>query len=489
MPHSPSFRPAVAALSLLLASAVSPAAQASGIVEFLDPRLNLVEGQDSDITVLRSGDSSAEATVTLNVSLGGTATLGQDFTIDLPLGVIRIPAGQRFGRATLDTLQNNAVDGTRYAVLTLANPSSAVLGRETALLLQVQDDEDAPVELSLPGNAVRRVTEGGELPVDVLREGSAEQAVTATVLGVPGSAGLGIDFSDLTSTVEFAADQGEQQVVLSTIAIAAPDHPRTLTVVLASPEPEGRAAFTGLGPLVVIEEPVAERAGEFAIFTSTPEVTETDGSVVFTVDRNRGSSGTATVNWVTVDGSGDGAAVAGTDYVAAGGTLVFAEGETRKTFEVSLVAGDADRRQRRFQVGLAAPSALAGIDPDSRAATVTIASDGGSDNDCKGFCDCFIATAAWGSWMHPHVKTLRSFRDEVLMPTAPGRALVAFYYRHSPPLAEFIARHESLRGLARGLLTPVVLAVSHPLATLLVLALALLGAVNLRGRARRKRLA
>lgn len=486
MPHAQPFRPLLAALFLCVAAATGPAAQASGIVEFLDPRLNLVEGQGSDITVVRSGDTSGEATVTLNVSLGGTARLGEDFTIDLPLGVVRIPAGQFYGRATLDTVQNTAVDGTRYAVLTLANPGGAVLGRETALLLQVQDDEDAAIDLSLPGTAVRRVIEGNELPIDILRAGATQDAVTATLVGVPGTAGLGIDFSDLTSTVEFAPDQAEQQALLATIAIATPGRPRTLTVMLASPEPEDRAAFSGLGPLVVIEEPTGARAGEFSIFTDTPTVVETDESVIFTVDRNRGSTGAATVNWVTVDGSGDNPAVAGRDYVAAGGSLAFADGETRKTFAVALVAGDEDRRRRSFQVALAAPSALAGIDPEGRAATVTIDRDGGGGNECQGFCNCFIATAAWGSWMHPHVATLRGFRDDVLMPTAPGRALVAFYYRHSPPLAAFIARHEPVRGLARALLTPVVVAVSHPLATALALLLALLGAMNLRRRMQRK---
>lgn len=474
-----------ALLSLLLAWV--PAAQASGVLEFIQPRLNLVEGQSADITVVRSGDTSAEATVVLNVSLGGTAVIGTDFRIDLPLGVIRIPAGELFGRATLETLQNSGVNGTRYAVLTLANPSSATLARESTLLLQIEDDESADAALSLPGTAVRRVTAGSELAIDVARDGLDQQVVSALLLGVPGTAGLGIDFTDLTTTVEFAADQAEQQFLLSTVDRPQPTFPRTLSVVLAEPEPEGRAAFAGLGPLVVIEEPAAERAGEFSIFTATPEVEETDGPVTFTVDRNRGSTGAASVSWVTVDGSSaGGAAVAGRDYVAATGTLQFATGETRQTFEVELVADPDDSRPRRsFQVALTNPSALAGVDPEGRIATVTIEGDD-RGNTCKGFCNCFIATAAWGSWMHPQVDALRSFRDRVLMPNAPGRALVAFYYRHSPPIAEFISRHEWLRALTRAVLTPVVLAVSYPLASAAACLLLLAGGLNLRYRRRRK---
>lgn len=75
---------------------------------------------------------------------------------------------------------------------------------------------------------------------------------------------------------------------------------------------------------------------------------------------------------------------------------------------------------------------------------------------------CFVATAAYGSPLEPHVQALRAFRDEVLRHSAPGRAFIAFYYEHSPPVAAVIARHASLRALARAALAPVVYAVEYP---------------------------
>lgn len=73
---------------------------------------------------------------------------------------------------------------------------------------------------------------------------------------------------------------------------------------------------------------------------------------------------------------------------------------------------------------------------------------------------CFIATAAYGTSTAAEIDTLRAIRDRVLLQDSLGSQLVALYYEVSPPLADFVSKHEALRIVVRELLVdPLVWAV------------------------------
>jgi hypothetical protein len=95
---------------------------------------------------------------------------------------------------------------------------------------------------------------------------------------------------------------------------------------------------------------------------------------------------------------------------------------------------------------------------DVKDATTTITMHGNYAITATFFCvtSCFIATAAYGTPMAKEIEILREFRDKYLMTNPVGKGLVEFYYRVSPPIAEFITEHPTLKPIVRAGLVPAV---------------------------------
>ena len=108
---------------------------------------------------------------------------------------------------------------------------------------------------------------------------------------------------------------------------------------------------------------------------------------------------------------------------------------------------------------------------------------GASSSTSSGGGGCFIATAAYGSYLAPEVMTLREFRDRYLMTNRIGKSFVAWYYRASPLAADLIASNESLRCVVRLGLTPIVYAVNYPMAAFLIVAAIPLAVITRKRRA------
>jgi hypothetical protein len=88
--------------------------------------------------------------------------------------------------------------------------------------------------------------------------------------------------------------------------------------------------------------------------------------------------------------------------------------------------------------------------------TITMNDDYSIRANFKGAGGCFIATAGYGTPLAAEIQILRDFRDEYLLTSSLGQALVDIYYTTSPPIADFITDHPSLRPIVRVGLMPVV---------------------------------
>jgi len=83
----------------------------------------------------------------------------------------------------------------------------------------------------------------------------------------------------------------------------------------------------------------------------------------------------------------------------------------------------------------------------------------------------FIATAAYGSYLDPHVYILRNFRDNILLKFNIGKWFINQYYQYSPPIAAIIAQNDYLKFVVRILLTPIIYCIEYPSLILLTIVL------------------
>lgn len=96
------------------------------------------------------------------------------------------------------------------------------------------------------------------------------------------------------------------------------------------------------------------------------------------------------------------------------------------------------------------------LDSDKSVTANFSAIKGEGDDDSQFELPCFIATAAYSSPLHPHVKILRDFRDKYLIPHKPGRFLVKLYYKYPPNLVGLIEKYRALKTVIRLGLMPLV---------------------------------
>ena len=260
------------------------------------------------IKVVRDGDLSAGATVTLNVA-AGTALTGTDFT-GAGNTTVTFTAGQNQQIVEVPILDRTTFQGNRTFSASLSGETGGALGvsSQTVTIL----DQQAQIQFSAASYDVDETA--GQVVLTLNRSGNLSQTSTVSVSTASGTATAGTDFTAITAQT-FTFNSGDAS---KTVSIDIPPRDgaqgnRSFSVTASSP-----SAGTELGAASTATVNIVEGGpGTISFSAATYSITEpASGTATVTVTVNRVGGNepiTATVNRNSVSG---GSATAGTDFTA-----------------------------------------------------------------------------------------------------------------------------------------------------------------------------
>ncbi|WP_272481065.1 beta strand repeat-containing protein, partial [Microcystis aeruginosa] len=276
-------------------------------------------------TFTRTGVTTNSLTV--NYTIGGTATLNTDYTRTGTTNTVTFAAGSSTATVTIDPTADTIVEPDETVILTLAAGTGYAVGTTTPVTGTINDDELPSITLAV---SPASVTEDGttNLIYTFTRSGLTTNSLTVNyTLG--GTATLNTDYTrtGTTNTVTFAAGSSTATVTIDPTAdtIVEPDE----TVILTLAAGTGYAVGTTTPVTGTIND---DELPSITLAVSPASVTE-DGTtnLIYTFTRSGLTTNSLTVNYTL-----RGTATLNTDYTRTGtnNTVTFAAGSSTATVTI-----------------------------------------------------------------------------------------------------------------------------------------------------------
>jgi hypothetical protein len=350
----------------------SGSAAAAGTLQLATASYSVSQSSSTlKISVNRISGSSGAVTVAY-ATTNGTAAAGTDYTA--AKGTLSWANGDSAAKTFNVAISNGtAFSGSRNFKVALSTPSAtATIGSPGAAAVTINGSAaPAAGAVELAKSTYTVAQNAGSVTLTVNRTGGSAGAASVAYSAKSGTAVAGTDFTASSGTLKWSDGDAASKTFSIPISASSPfSGTRSLSVALSSPT--GSTLGSPGTASVAINGAAAAAIGSLQLSSSTFTVAQSAGNLTVTVNRTGGSSGSISVKYATANGS----AIAGTDYTATSGTLLWADGDAAsKTFPVAISNATAFASSKTFTVTLSSPTAGAALSSPS-VATATINGSG-----------------------------------------------------------------------------------------------------------------
>jgi uncharacterized delta-60 repeat protein len=309
-------------------------------------------------------------TVSVNYSTAnGTAISGINYTA-LSTNTLTFSVGETLQSILVPLIHDTNVTGDLTFTVNLSNPTSgAQLGAPSNTVVVVQDAE-AGLSFTSPAASVYK--NSGSLVVAVVCSNPRVEPLSvyySTFSNTNDTAVAGLDYTATSGWLVFANGIATNTFTVPILNNNLVTGNRTFSLSLSSPTPPGQLVPTNLSTQKVT---IIDNNSGLSFSSPTYTVLKTNVAATITVLRTDNTNQTSSVNFATANGT----AVAGSDYFATNGTLVFASGQTSQTFSVRVINNTVVQPDKTVLLQLSSP--VNGVLIVPYAATLTIHDNSGS---------------------------------------------------------------------------------------------------------------
>lgn len=221
--------------------------------------------------------------------------------------------------------------------------------------------------VQLTGSSYNIPENGGTVSVSVSRTGGNYGNASVAYSTSNGSAVSGGDYTSTSGTFTWTSgDASTKTFSIPILDDGVVESSETLSITLSSPS--GVTLGSPSSGTVTIADNDVWVPGSLQLAGSTYSLAENGGSISITVTRTGGSSGAATVNYATSNGT----ATAGSDYSAASGTLYWTDGEfASKSFTIAVLDDSTYESNETVNITLTGATGASLSSPSTAVLTIT----------------------------------------------------------------------------------------------------------------------